>query len=85
MGRNFGRFYKDGMNFYGDADGFVRVDDVAVLGNGGRPIQDKTGLTGNYDYHLEVGGIMRGPQQGDQQNRAGCRRDPGGSMTSIRY
>jgi len=57
---------------------------MSSWGNGGgRPIQDKTGLTGKYDITLKMGDMMMGPQQGEQQNGPAAANDPGVSITSL--
>ena len=55
---------------------------MSSWGNGGRPVQDKTGLTGKYDITLKLGEMMMGPQQGEQQNGPAA-NDPGVSITSL--
>ncbi len=69
------------MSFYGATmASFASM--MATSGNGGRPIQDKTGLAGKYDITLKLGEMMMGPQQGEQQNGPAA-NDPGVSITSL--
>ena len=42
------------LSFYGASMASIRVDHVVVGESVGNKSQDKTGLTGKYDYHLEV-------------------------------
>jgi uncharacterized protein (TIGR03435 family) len=72
---------KGTMSFYGASmASFASM--MSSMGNGGRPIQDKTGLTGNYDITLKMGDMMMGPQQGEQQGGPAA-NDPGVSITSL--
>jgi uncharacterized protein (TIGR03435 family) len=65
------------MSFYGATmASFASM--MSSFGNGGRPIQDKTGLTGKYDIILKLGAYM-GPAPGEQQGEVSA-SDPGGSM-----
>ena len=70
------------MSFYGATmASFAAM--MSSWGNGGHPIQDKTGLTGNYDITLKLGEMMMGgPQQGEQQGGPAA-NDPGASITSL--
>jgi uncharacterized protein (TIGR03435 family) len=69
------------MSFYGaPMASFASM--MSTWGNGGRPIQDKTGLSGKYDITLKIGDMMGGPQQGEQQNGPAA-NDPGASITSL--
>jgi len=69
------------MSFYGATmASFASM--ISSWGNGGRPIQDKTGLTGKYDITLKLGDMMMGPQQGEQQGGPAA-NDPGASITSL--
>jgi uncharacterized protein (TIGR03435 family) len=69
------------MSFYGATmASFASM--MASSGNGGRPIQDKTGLTGKYDITLKLGEMMMGSQQGEQQGGPAA-NDPGASITSL--
>ncbi|HUD23614.1 MAG TPA: TIGR03435 family protein [Acidobacteriaceae bacterium] len=70
------------MSFYGATmASFASI--ISGSGNGGRPIQDKTGLTDNYDITLKLGEMMMGPQQGEQQGGPAAANDPGASITSL--
>ncbi|MGP8259378.1 MAG: TIGR03435 family protein [Acidobacteriaceae bacterium] len=82
MVMNFSNGANGTMSFYG-ATMSSFASTMSMFGNGGRPIQDKTGLTGNYDITLKIGEMMMGPQQGDQQNGPAAAADPGGSITSL--
>jgi uncharacterized protein (TIGR03435 family) len=65
------------MSFYGATmASFASM--MSSFGNGGRPIQDKTGLTGKYDIVLKLGAMMGGAQNEPQSATAAS--DPGGSM-----
>ena len=70
------------MSFYG-ATMASFASTMSTWGNGGRPLQDKTGLTGEYDITLKLGELMVGPQQGEQQNGPAAANDPGVSITSL--
>ena len=73
---------KGTMSFYGATmASFASM--MSSMGNGGRPIQDKTGLAGKYDITLKLGEMMMGPQQGEQQNGPAAANDPGVSITSL--
>jgi uncharacterized protein (TIGR03435 family) len=70
-------FSNGAMSFYGATmASFASM--MSSFGNGGRPIQDKTGLTGKYDITLKLGAMM-GSAQNDPQS-ATAASDPGGSM-----
>jgi len=70
------------LSFYGASmASFASI--MSSWGNGGRPVQDKTGLTGKYDITLKLVEMMMGPQQGDQQNGPAAANDPGVSITSL--
>jgi bla regulator protein BlaR1 len=74
-------FSNGAMSFYGATmASFASM--MSSFGNGGRPIQDKTGLTGKYDITLKLGDMMMGPSQGEQQS-ATAASDPGASITSL--
>jgi uncharacterized protein (TIGR03435 family) len=74
-------FSNGAMSFYGATmASFASM--MSSFGNGGRPIQDKTGLTGKYDITLKLGDMMMGPAQGEQQS-ATAASDPGASITSL--
>ena len=68
---------KDGMTFYGATmASFASI--LSSMANGGRPVQDKTGLTGKYDLVLtfpDQPGSAPNEQQG-----VTTASDPGGSM-----
>jgi uncharacterized protein (TIGR03435 family) len=67
----------DGLSFFGTSmASFASI--LSSMANGGKPIQDKTGLKGNYDITMKMGAMM-GPSGGDQQS-ATAASDPGGSM-----
>ena len=55
---------------------------MSSFGNGGRPIQDKTGLTGKYDITLKLGAMMMGPSENEPQSTTAA-SDPGASITSL--
>ncbi|MGA2437195.1 MAG: TIGR03435 family protein [Acidobacteriaceae bacterium] len=65
------------MSFYGASmASFASM--MSSFGNGGRPIQDKTGLAGKYDIIMKLGAYM-GPAPNEQQGVTSA-SDPGGSM-----
>jgi uncharacterized protein (TIGR03435 family) len=68
---------KDAMNFYGTSMASFAAT-MSMFGNGGRPIQDKTGLTGKYDIAMKFTADMASAQ--NQQQSATAASDPGGSM-----
>jgi uncharacterized protein (TIGR03435 family) len=70
---------KDGTNMYG-ASMASFVPYIAMRMNVGRPIQDKTGLTGKYDL------VMKRPDMGsasDEQQGGVSASDPESAMHSI--
>ena len=73
-------FSKDTLSFYGATmASFASM--MSSFGNGGRPIQDKTGLTGKYDITLKLGAMMGSAQNEPQSATAAS--DPGASITSL--
>ena len=70
---------KDGTNMYG-ASMASFVPYIAMMMNVGRPVQDKTGLTGKYDL------VMKRPDMGsasDEQQGGVSASDPESAMHSI--
>jgi len=70
---------KDGMNFYGISMTFI-ASQLSAPGAAGRPVQDKTGLTGRYDIT-----IKRQPPDGPaiDDQPPGAASDPGSSSGSV--
>jgi bla regulator protein BlaR1 len=72
---------KGSMSFYGASMASV-ASILSSWGFGGRPIQDKTGLTGKYDITLKLGDMMTGSGQGEQSNGPTA-SDPGIAIGSV--
>jgi uncharacterized protein (TIGR03435 family) len=80
MVMNFSNSANRTMSFYGASmASFASI--MSSFGNGGRPIQDKTGLTGKYDITLKSGAMM-GSSENEPQS-ATAASDPGASITSL--
>ena len=71
---------KDGMSFYGVSMTFI-ASQLSAPGAAGRPVQDKTGLTGRYDITIKSL-PPDGPAAEDQQSPSAA-SDPGSSFGSV--
>ena len=81
MAMNFSADGKGSMSFYGASmASFASI--LSSWGFGGKPIQDKTGLTGKYDITLKLGELMVGSPQSEQSNGPTA-SDPGIGIGSL--
>jgi len=70
-------YTQGGVSFYGTTMASF-ASFLSSMSNGGRPVQDRTGLTGQYDLILKVGSYA-GPATNAPQDGISA-SDPGGSM-----
>jgi uncharacterized protein (TIGR03435 family) len=68
---------EDGMSFY-DTSMASFASLLSSWANGGRPVQDKTGLTGKYDFTLKFG-----KTSADEQQDESAAADPRGGGTPL--